>query len=271
MTRPRERLRGAASATFAVYLVQALLAIAPAWPLARAVERAVRGLPTGTSALAAPGGLWRMEALAALGSSGRVLLDVTVATLLLGLALGPLLQMTWLAALLRPRPLRDALAQGARHYLPAFAITLALAPLLLLALVALVTGPALAGHLVDATPSDRTHDLATLAGYAPALLLAALWALWHDLARASLARGARPLAALVRGALACARPSALPAYLLWLGIGASLAISAQLFGGALDGGGFAMSAAVLAITQSISLTRTFVRGRWLADALDRVR
>jgi hypothetical protein len=111
----------------------------------------------------------------------------------------------------------------------------------------------------------------TLAGLAPGLLLLAAWALWHDLARASLARGARPLAALVRGALACARPSALPAYLLWFGVGASLAISAQLVGGALDGGGSAMSAAVLAVTQSISLTRTFVRGRWLADALDRVR
>jgi hypothetical protein len=268
---PSERLRSAARVTFAVHVCQTLLALAPAWPLAHAVERALATHPQGLAAWDAPGSLWRMETLASLAEAIGLLGDVTLVSLVLTAVLAPLLQMAWLAALLRPTPVRDALAFGARRYRAALGVSLALLPALVLALGVLVLGPALLARVVRDTPNDRTHDLAVLAGLVPGLLLLALWALWHDLARASLARGGALPSALVRSALACARPSALAAYLGWLGLGTILAAAAQVLGAWLDGSGLLAALSALALTQFLGLARTFVRGRWLASALDRIR
>jgi hypothetical protein len=272
MTRsPGDRLRAAAPTTFAVHVGQTLLALAPAWPFAHAVERALGTHPQGLGAWDVPGGLWRMETLASFAEALGLLGDVALVSMLLTAALAPLLQMAWLAALLRRTPLRDALAFGARRYGAALGVSLALLPALLIALGMVVLGPALLARLVRDTPNDRTHDLVVLAGLVPGLLLLALWAVWHDLARASLARGCGLPSALVRGALACARPSAVAAYLGWLGLGAMLAVAAQLIGGWLDRSGLLAALSALVVTQLLGLARTFIRGRWLAAALDRVR
>jgi len=265
------RVRGASVATFTVYVCGALLALAPAMPLASALENAVSDHPNGSGALYASGGIWLMEAFAELGGAWAVLANVTVITLLLSLMLGPLLQMTWLAALLRRRRLADALSEGARRYFLAIGVSIALSPLLGLALLLLVAVPGLVGLAVASTPSDRTHDLALLAACTPALAIAALWATWHDLARASLARGGGVLSAVIRGALATFQRSAVPAYLSWLALGALVGIAAQILGGALDVGGTLASLCVLLVTQLLALLRTFVRARWLAAALERVR
>lgn len=266
-TSPAGRLRDAAAATFAVHVCQSLLALAPAWPLARAVERTLATHPLGLTAWDTPGGLWRMETLAALRESWGLLGDVTLIALLLSLALAPILQMMWLAALLRRRRLHEALALGVRRYAAAVGISIALVPALALALGTLVSGPLVLSRVVQDVPSDRTHDLIVLAGAVPGLLLLAVWALWHDLSRASLARGADIRSAILRGALGCVRPSGLPAYLLWLSVGIAVAVSAPLVASALDD----TPLASLAITQALGLARTFVRGRWLADAIDRTR
>jgi len=265
------RVRGASVATFTVYVCGALLALAPAMPLASALENAVSDHPNGSGALYASGGIWLMEAFAELGGAWAVLANVTVITLLLSLMLGPLLQMTWLAALLRRQKLAEALAAGARRYFSAIGVSIALSPPLGLALLLLVAVPGLVGLAVASTPSDRTHDLALLAACTPALAIAALWATWHDLARASLARGGGVLSAVIRGALATFQRSAVPAYLSWLALGALVGIAAQILGGALDVGGTLASLCVLLVTQLLALLRTFVRARWLAAALERVR
>jgi hypothetical protein len=265
------RVRGAAVTTFAVYVCGALLALLPAVPLASALERAVADHPAGSSALYEPGGNWLMEAVASAGAAWSAIGKVTLVAMALSLLLGPLLQMAWLAALLRRRRLADSLAEGARRYFAAIGLSLALAPLLALAGLALVAMPSVVALAVKNTPSDRTHDLALLAACVPALLLAAVWATWHDLARASLARGGGVLSAVLRGGIATFERSAMPAYLAWLALGSALGLATYALGGALDVGGALASATVLLVTQLLSLTRTFVRARWLAAALDRVR
>ena len=124
------RVRGASVATFVVYVCGALLALAPAVPFASALERAVSDHPAGSGALYEPGGVWLMEAFAEVGRAGAVLANVTLVALVLSLLLGPLLQMTWLAALLRRQKLAEALAAGAKRYFRAIGISLALSPLL---------------------------------------------------------------------------------------------------------------------------------------------
>jgi len=265
------RLRTAAPATFAVYVCQTLLALAPAWPLARAVERSLATHPLGSDALDAPGGLWRLETLAALSDTAAPLADVTLIAVLLTLAVAPLLQMTWLAALLRRMPLREALALGARRYAAAVGVSVALLPVLLVALGTLALVPAMLSRLVTQTPSDRTHDLVVLGGLVPGLVLLAFWGLWHDLARASLARSGRSLSAVLRGAQACLPPRTLPTYLGWLAVGAFFATAAQLLASGFSGRGSLAAFATLLLTQTLGLARTVVRARWLATALDRVR
>lgn len=264
------RVRGASVATFAVYVCGALLALAPAMPLASALERAVADHPAGSGALYEPGGIWLMEAFAELGSAWAVLANVTLVALLLSLALGPLLQMTWLAALLRRQKLAEALAAGAKRYFRAIGVSIALSPVFGFALLLLVAGPGLVALLVRDTPSDRTHDLALLAASVPALLMGALWATWHDLARASLARGGGVLSAVIRGGSATFQRSAVLTYLAWLALGSALGVTAHLLGGVLDVGGALPSLSVLLVTQLLSLGRAFVRARWLAGALERV-
>ena len=83
--------------------------------------------------------------------------------------------------------------------------------------------------------------------------------------------GAYAWDAALRGAVACLQRDALGAYVLWLALGSGLGIAAQTLGGLLDTGGSLPSLAVLLLTQSLTLARTAVRGRWLAAALDRVR
>ena len=265
------RVRGAAVATFAVYVCGALMALVPAMPLARALEHSVADHPLGSGALYASGAVWLMEALADLGSARGVLANVALVALLLSFLLGPLLQMTWLAALLRRRRLPEALADGARRYFSALGVSLALSPLLLLTGLLLVGVPSGVSLLVKTLPNDRTHDLALLAACLPGCLSAALWATWHDLARASLARGASIPAAVLRGASACFSPGAVPAYLAWLAVGSALGIAGHLLGSALDVGGAPATVGVLVVTQLLALGRTFVRARWLAAALHRVR
>lgn len=271
MNAAMQRVRGASVTTFAVYVCGALVALVPALPLARSLEHSVTDHPLGSGALYGPGGTWLMEAFTELGSAWGVLANVTLVAFLLTLLLSPLLQMMWLAALLRRRRLPEALADGARRYLSAIGVSLALSPLLLLAALLLAGVPAVVTLMVKTLPNDRTHDLALLAACLPACLCAAVWATWHDLARASLARGASIPAAVLRGAGACFSWSAVPAYTGWLTVGATLAVTAQLLGGLLDLGGPLATLGVLVVTQLLALTRTFVRARWLADALHRVR
>lgn len=265
------RVRGAAVTTFAVYVCGTLLALAPAAPLSAALTRAVADHPDGSGALYAPGGAWLMEAFAELGTAWAVIANVTLVTLLLSLVLGPLLQMAWLAALLRRRRLSEALAEGARRYFSAIGISIVLVPLLGLALLLLIAVPGVASLTVKTAASDRTHDLVLLLACLPALAVAALWATWHDLARASLARGGGVVSAVIRGGLATFERRAIPAYVAWLALGSALGLVAHTLGGVLDIGGTIASATVLFVTQLLALSRTFVRARWLAAALDRVR
>lgn len=266
-----QRVRGASVTTFAVYVCGALVALVPALPLARSLEHSVTDHPLGGGALYAPGGTWLMEAFTELGGAWGMLANVTLVALLLTSLLSPLLQMMWLAALLRRRRLPEALAEGARRYTSALGVSLALAPLLLLAALLLVGVPGLVSLAVKTVANDRTHDLALLAACLPACLCAAVWATWHDLARASLARGASVPAAVIRGAGACFSSSAVPAYTAWLTVGAAIGVTAPLLGGLLDVGGPLATLGVLVVTQLLALARTFVRARWLAEALDRVR
>lgn len=165
--------------TFAIYLVEVVLALLAAGPLA--VELADDGRPSLQSAI---GRVMWLEQLFDLAPALRVQGRVAAVALILLALLAPCLQMGWLRALSQPTSLTQALREGITLYGRAWLVTLA--TLLFVALFAtpFVVIVSAVEPLVADSADGRLHDL-TLGLIALPLLPIAWWGfVLHELARA---------------------------------------------------------------------------------------
>jgi hypothetical protein len=244
--------------TFALYVVEAVLAITLTVPLGMELSSDARAL--GTRVLFRAAAIERgLQLLPALRVQGRALALGTVLLLLLT----PLLSMTWLSALSGPLGVSRALEQGARLYLRACAVSLAVGLLLALALAPWALFAYSADTWIDLSTHARLHDLLLLGCVGTALPVLWIFHVAHDLARAF---------ALRRGALASVR----------LGLAAAISLRAPLVALALFALGLLVGASPLLLTtaasrlgemSSIALLQGAcfgalgVRSLWLAYAL----
>jgi hypothetical protein len=246
----------AAHVTFAIYALEALLALFVSAPLTSELTRDARALgarPLFRAAALEHG----LELLPALRVEAR---SLTLAALLM-LALTPLLRMAWLSALASPLGVRRALGEGARLYLRALS-----ASLLLLACTVLALAPwLLFAYLVDAwlDARARLHDLLLFAAAGSVLPVLFLASVAHDLAHAfALAHG--PLRAARLTLRAALSPRAFPAALLALIAGALVgALPLLLLANASPAGALF----AVALTQAGAFCAAGVRSVWLAHAL----
>jgi hypothetical protein len=244
--------------TFAIYVVEAVLALWCAGPLGLELGDDARA--TLTTALGRAIWLDRASELApALRVSGRS----SLLALLVLLLLSPWLQMAWLHALARPLGMRRALEQGSRLYLRALSTSLLLACVGALLLLPWAGAAWLCHALVSAPARARVHDLLLCALLSPCALVLVYLHLAHDLARA------RALTDGVFRAVRVGLRTALRASVVLAGLSlfaAALAVrglhfyafrhDAQLgaFGGAL-------------LLQAACLAALFVRSLWLSVCL----
>jgi hypothetical protein len=135
--------------------------------------------------------------------------------------------------------------------------TLALSPLFVLSLALGGAGVAAADAALREA-AEPTHDLALCAASVPGLLALAVWATWHDLARARVAVGSEGGVGAVLGAWGLLGPRAVARYVgffvlsigvLWTGVWAT---------GSVAGG------SALVLGQMLVWLRLGVRGLYLA-------
>jgi hypothetical protein len=260
MTRSLVLLR-ALPMTFAVYVVNGLLAIVLAASLGIELEQAL-GFPLGRPA-ARVAALESVLPLAPLLRAKGVDLLLVSATLWL---LAPWLQMAWLTSLSALHGPARALRSAWSLYFRAIIATLLVVIGGALALLPWA-GLAYAVHtFCEDRVNDRVHDLSVAIALGPALIVLLISATWHDLARARcLSTGAfRSVLAAARDAL---RPSVLARYLAWGGAGLLLVVAAQAWAFQVQTAGFMRSSLLLALLQSAAFLRTLLRSAWLADAL----
>lgn len=247
--------------TFALYALGALLAVFGALPLSLELADA---RDVGSAAWDASRSAAFLEGLlerSAAGRSGIVSLGLSLATSLL---LGPLLHMSWLAALDAPVTLGAALGRGAARAGRA-------------ALVSLVVGAAGLGacavlgglvyllHGALETASARTHDLTLLVAAMPVLGAALLVHVWHDLARAhALTQGVRTS---VQQALPLTvRPRFFLRGLALSAVGLGLVVAAESAVALLPSSAFTALGSVV-VLQSALLARYVLRSLWLTCTL----
>lgn len=285
MIGPWTRLRRGGVATFVVYLVTTLFALVPATTLTSALAGAADD-----ARLFEPGGAVVLEAASAARWALATVGLTTMGLIVLTLLLSPLLTVTWLASMTRPRPFSESFGVGVRCYWASILLAIMLAPLAAGACALTVWLAMLVGEAFPSTSDPQRHAAAMLVGAIPGLLLLAHVAAWHDLGRAAIAIGAEEPQARAKhsmppvappgtvsrawrgfraGARALIRGWAVPAYLIWLFIGAVLAVGAHALGWVLDANIAWMALALLAAQQFLALGRTLVRGRWLAGAVER--
>jgi len=185
----KARLRRASEVTSLVYVVRTLFALALAWPLFAELTRAL-DTPQ-------PPPVERAAASLLLGIASRRAADLGLSVaILLGVqaVLAPLLMLFWLHAIAGASSVRQSLRRAVRDYPRA----------LLLALFALLVAVALCAALASSLTLALPYAGSPLAEQmlrAPALLVAALGALWlttvYELACSELVCGARrPVLAL---------------------------------------------------------------------------
>jgi hypothetical protein len=242
--------------TFAIYLLEAAIAVLVGLPIA--TELAGRA-PHGGDATALAQWLERglqFAAPARVSAQGGALASAAV------LLLAPWLQMAWFSALSRREPFVESLANGFRLWLRAGLVSLC---------VLLATGLALAPFAAAAWGvsrvlldqlNDRVHDLTIACAALPLLFVACFAHVWHDLARArALHEGAfRSTRRSLRFAI---KPTIVLRALFWTGLGWSLLWAAQLVPTVRLAG----PAGLVCALQISVMSRLFLRSRWLADAL----
>jgi hypothetical protein len=151
----------------------------------------------------------------------------------------------------------EALSIGARRYFSAVTATLCLCPVLVIALA--LAGAGAVG--ADAALSDATepaHDLAMVLATTPGFVLLAVWATWHDLARARVATGGGGGVAAVFGAVPALRLSAVGRYVAFFALSVTVA-GVGVWATAIVGGHGA-----LLLGQMVVCLRLSVRGLYLA-------
>jgi len=244
--------------TFAIYVIEAVLALGCSAPLALEL-----GADTRTSLISASGRAAWLDRALELAPALRVTGRSSVLALLVLLVLSPWLQMAWLHALSRPLGLRRALEQGSHSYLRALSTSLLLGCVTMLLLVPWAGAAWLCHVLVSAPARARVHDLLLCVLLAPCLLVLAYAHVAHDLARAR---------ALSSGAFAAVRVglrSALSGRVWLVGLplfAAALGLrAAQLYT-------FVHDAALgvwgnVALLQGACMAALFVRSLWLAVCL----
>jgi hypothetical protein len=203
------------------------------------------------------GGALLIESLIESGKVVRASWVAFASPLLLLLLAAPLLSVAWLRALGRREPLRESLAHGARRYGSAVLSSLVLVPVLAVALVLAGAIPAGVGALLDGA-DVRTSDLCALLATLPGLAALALWAAWHDLARARLATTSESWLGATMGAFRWVRPRAVLRYALFFVVGLGLAVGGVVVTGMVP------SALAVVLGQVFVLARLAVRGLYLA-------
>lgn len=254
-------LRAGLAPAFAAYVGVTLLSAVP-WLVALLAVSPVAAADASGGAL-----LETVEtAMPALGM-GAV---ATFAALALTLAVSPVMQMAWLAALERPLSLGDAVASGLDRYWRAVGVSvLLIVPLI--AVVGVLALLPLTGHLLlEDGPDARTHDLTVAALCVPGLVALVAWSAWHDLVRAALLTRADGVRAAVRLGLRAARPAAVLEYVFWTALGGALLLLAHAVGALLDGQAWWRGAMILCAGQALVFARFVARGRWLGRSLARV-
>ena len=253
----KERFLRAMPTTFAVHLAQTVLAVfaASVWSAAFAAAlgghaEGLHDLRTGgTIAVEAIGSFLKTHAGWALGYTALVALGWWLVSI-------PL-QMVWLHAHEGPLD-RAAILRALGRSLPALGASL-------LMVVPLVGVLIIAGGLPWAwvmifgdDPDPRVLDLGALLALIPGFLLALLWAAWLDVARAAVALGLAPMAAIRAGWTI--RSAHL--YAAWWLLGLILSLVAVGLGGP---GWLMLLGAQLAL-----VARTYARSAWWSTALARL-
>ena len=256
-----KRVQHAAAVTFLVYATITLLALIPTTPAVGAL---------GVTVDVDPDGALLLERLRGAVDGLRAVAWTLAPVLVVGALLAPLLSMTWLAALARPRSVSDALREGASRYARAVLVSVVLFVPLLAVGALLAALPALAHLLFDATVDARAHDLALLGATLPGLMLLVAWSAWHDLSRAALATGGGGVLGAVRTGFRALGVKTVGVYLGLFAFAAVLGLAGHATGAALTGSGSLRGAAVLLLLQAFAAGRVWTRALWLGAALDRV-
>lgn len=252
--RQARQVLGSSAVMLVVWAVSTLGAFGPALAGAGSLSRRI---------FIGPGGRLHLEATA--GSSGMVATVIAAAAILGGtLLLSPVLNIAWLHALASPGRLATAVERGVRCYPAALLVTLALTPALALALALGAGLPWATAHALSDAAAP-TREVAILFAAVPGLAALAIWATWHELARARIAgSGDGPLGAVlaVRRAL---RPGSVARYVAYFAaaglLGATgLAATTHL-----------STASAVAIGQIFIVARVALRGFFLAGLLPAVR
>lgn len=261
-------IRHARAATLLVYIFQTVLALTLALPLARVMGSALSELPTNLDALYAPGGTPFLDVLYQNRTVWGLAILAAIMLAAFAFVASPLVELFWLNAMLRKRPLADSAAAAVRQLGAALRVTLLLTPMLLLGVLVCSIGAAIALAAFHSSVNERTHDIALLCSFLPGTLILLHWSATHDLARAALAKGhVRARQATARALKRSLR--ALPLYAAMLAAALALTWMGFRLGVDLDRGGLASSLLVVAAQQSVAFLRTLSRGYWLSSAMHR--
>jgi hypothetical protein len=193
--------------------------------------------------------------------SGRRLVQWTFGCAAGYALLSPLLALAWLCALARRESILASFGRAASGYVGALVLGAgALAGwLIVFAAAAVALQPELACALPE---SAAVEGALTVTCLAAVVLCGLLLSTAHDLARARLVLGARPLPAM-RFALRRMDRRLLARHALFAGAIAATAAAAELAGRLPLG----VPAALFALQQLLSLAGTALRGGWLATVL----
>jgi len=258
----------------AYYIYQLFLSFVVAWPISRALASAFSGHPRGDAVLFDPGG-W---ALLALRSSYDRASPAISALLTLVVVLGAVLGLVPLAALLTSlsHATPETRAPRPRHVAPYVVATFR--PLFQLLLVGSALELALSaiaawafGAVRDAAEPKygdaRADQLAALACFG-VLLVLALVAVLHDLARAGIVRFRAGTLGAIRSALVTMRRAPLRVFWSWTWRGAiGLALVPVVALVVPPPRGVVALVAVALLHQLVVAARTALRASWLARAL----
>ena len=256
-----QRLRAAMPVTFVVHVTLTLFALIPATVTLNAFLTEGGHHPYGmTGWLDHAAGL---ELLAYL-TRGHGLYLVLQAIAIVGATaiVGVPLQLAWLFALNGEPGVFKATRCGLQRIPAALGVS-ALSLIPLLAAVGLLAAlPATVSALIGST-NPQHHDVAVALSLLPGVAMLALWATWHDIARAAVVHGSSAWAAMMRARRGL------------LGSTIGYAILKLLALALLIAGHQALMRLVpvlgLLISQSIALAITLLRALWLALASERLR
>jgi len=180
-------MRSRLGVVLTIYLVHLALALAFAWPLARLVADAVLSHPRGDLVLFEPGATYLLESFRLGRAALTSVAEGSVLTVLMVSYLGllPLAALIYALAHTGKATFPTLVAAAARFFGTfSLLLGLALVAMALLAFVPLTIGGLVDDKLKNAL-GDRSYDIARSSFRVIALLLVALVAIVHDLARAA--------------------------------------------------------------------------------------